>query len=383
MAAAQSAPVRTTEFSVNVNGRYDSNVARTDEASAILRGLDREDFVVTPSLNVNIERPIGTNSVFLQGLVGYDIHTRNSQLDRERIQLSGGGDFGVGPCRITPSASIGRFQSDLADIVIENGVIAADIRNVQTTQRYNSGLTCGGPFGPRPFIEVGYTQGRSSNDLRSIAEYDSWNYVGGLSYSAPALGELRLFASQNDTDLVGQPLLGGGVNGYRSNAIGLDYTREVGTRLTLDGSISYSKLRPRFGGERFSGLTWNLAATLLISDQLQLTALIGRELSNSLASNAAYTVNQPYGLRMRYAVSDRLQLNGGLSITRTRYSFPTIPTVDFISRETRRSYDLGVSYQLGQRLRLTVAGGRAERSANGSIFDYNSNFVTAGIGMTF
>lgn len=381
--AAQT-PVATSDITLDLGVRYDTNIARSTALRAEQRGLERSDVVFNPSIRIDVTRPFGDNSAFLRGSLGYVFHARNSVLDRERLQLDGGADVGVGPCRVRPEAGFFRGQSDLADLVVSNGAIVDDARNTETLQRYSVELQCGAEYGLQPFASVGYDTARNSNPIRDRAEYDAWRYSAGLGYNSPGLGRIRLFASQTDTDLVSQPLAGGGTDGYRVNAFGLDYSREIGTRLTFNGRVSYSRLDPRnSGADGFSGLTWRIAPRLLLGERIQVEGLIGRELTNSLASDSAYTVSQPYGLRVTYAASEFLRLDAGATITRRRYEFAVLPPVDFIDRETRHLYDINASYLLGRRIRLRLGAGHERRDANGSLFDYSSTFVTAGLGLTF
>ena len=61
-------------------------------AFAAARGLKRADVLYAPALNLNLVHAEGGLSLFLSGQAGYDIHQRNSILDRERLNLQAGAD---------------------------------------------------------------------------------------------------------------------------------------------------------------------------------------------------------------------------------------------------------------------------------------------------
>src|SRR5690242_13118414 len=88
MAAAQN-PNRT-DVRVDSSLRYDSNVARSDDATAALRGIQPEDEIFTPGVSVDVARVLGGQSVFLQGALSYNFYAHNSKLNRERLVLDTG-----------------------------------------------------------------------------------------------------------------------------------------------------------------------------------------------------------------------------------------------------------------------------------------------------
>src|SRR5687767_5378881 len=110
-AAAQQA--RQFEVRASMGVTYDDNVARSNAVTAALRGIEQEDFIYNPSVAVDIVQPFGRQAAFLRGSVGYDFYDKNDQLNRERIDLSGGVSSPLGPCRPTLGGSYKRQQSEL------------------------------------------------------------------------------------------------------------------------------------------------------------------------------------------------------------------------------------------------------------------------------
>src|SRR5690349_19753602 len=88
-------------ISVQFSATYYTNVAGSSDTIAALRGLNTEDVVYAPSLNLNLVEPLGGATVFLNGYIGYDIHQRNTILDRERISVQGGANTHLAICDTT------------------------------------------------------------------------------------------------------------------------------------------------------------------------------------------------------------------------------------------------------------------------------------------
>ena len=371
-----------TDIKLELNGRYDSNIARSSELQATRRGLTRSDFRISPAIVLDVARTFGENSAYVRGNLGYDIHARNSELDRERLGLRAGGELAAGPCRVRPDVGFSRQQSDLADIVVINGLLPGEVRNTENRQFYGAELACGSAIGFSPYVGIRHERARNSNALRDLAEFNETTYSGGLEYNSPAIGQIRGFVSRSDVDLIGQPLAGG-TNGYRVNEYGASFSRDIGTRLKASASVSFSDLKsrdPRI--TEFSGLNWDVGLTVLLNEQTQVETAYGRQLVNSLSSNSAYVVEQPFDIRLNYAVNERIRIEAGGQFSKRRFVFAGVPGTDFIERENRRILDAGVRYQFSDRLALRVTGGHERRSANGTLFDYSSTFVGGGISLS-
>jgi len=383
---AQAQPVTTpvTEVNLDVIGTYDSNVARSSAAAAALRGLDRADSTISPTLSITLARPMGENSLRLAAQLGYNFHARNTQLNRERILVNLDAVAGLGPCRLAPSIGFQRRQSDLGDIAFLSANPLATVKNTETVQTYAADLACGQSPGIEPVGGVRYEKATNSNILRDRAEYTSLAFHGGLRYTSDALGQVTLFGSHRTVDLPNIALVGGGEDGYRVNEYGLRYRRDLGTRVQASGMLAYSDLRIRSGASGAQkGVVWNAELTALVGARLRLTASAGREIANSLASDAAFAVTKPYRLRFEYAASELLRFDGGVAITQRRFNYDFVPTGNVVTSETRRTYDVGASYQYGRRIRLRLFAAHEQRSANDSFFNYHANSVGASVGIRF
>ena len=383
-AHAQSNRDAVTEISFNLNGVYEDNVARASDLIAAQRGLEQKDFIVSPTVSLDIVRMIGTSSVELRGQLGYSFYAKNSELDRERIGLRAKGDVPLGPCRVGPEVGLQRRQTDLRDIAFLPGVGADLVTNTETIQTYGVAIACGRDPGLRPFVGIEYEDADNSAALRERSEYESVTYRAGLRYSSAALGEVSLFGSRRDTDLSVAAFGAGGEPKTKFDEIGVEIKRDIGSRVQATASLSYSRLdSDNVLIDEFKGLVWDVSLTALIGANLRVTAGTGREVGSSLASDAGFVVSTPHRVRLEYAFSDRARFDLAGSIIDRRFGFGSNTSPLAITNETQRRIDGGLTYNLGRRFNVRLFGGYEERNANGTLFDYGASFAGASIGLRF
>ena len=372
-AFAQSSDA-VTDVTFELAGQYDSNVARSSAARAAVRGLDRADERFTPTLRVDIARSFGRVRAAIDGSLGYDFYRRNNQLERERIDLGGTLSVPAGPCLVGTSIGAARSQTDLGNIAFSSALSDLNVRNTETRLSAGAELSCGRESGLRPTASVEYVTARNSNPARARAESDSFDYRAGLSYVSPNLGDFFVFGGRRDVSR-GSQFVATGQADYRVTDYGVRYRRDIGSRLTLSATVSRSSINSdTVGLPTRSGLSWSIDAVTQIGSRVQISANTGREFTNSLSSDAAYLRSQPSSVRILYAATDRLQLNGGFSNSTNRYTYAQPIIGQAITRDTRWIVDAGVSYAVGRRWHITVSGGHENRNANGTIFDYSSSF---------
>jgi hypothetical protein len=94
-------------------------------------------------------------------------------------------------------------------------------------------------------------------------------------------------------------------------------------------------------------------------------------------------VTTPHRVRLEYAFSERARFDLGGTISKRRFGYSAAPGPNAITNETQKSIDGGLSYDLGRLFNIRLFAGHEERNANGTIFDYDANFVGASIGLRF
>ena len=391
--SASGAPVATTlgapggavrsDVVFSLNARYDSNVPRLNDEAVDTRGFEREDIRISPAVQLFVSRNLGRHQVGLRSYLGYDFYVRNTTLNRERLSVEPFAYVNLPVCDLSVSGLAARQQSDLGELVYVGIDPTLGSDNTETRKRINGKLICGDTYGLRPTLEVERGSGDNSNPLRQIADYRVTRIQPGLGYASPALGEIGVYAVKQDTDLPNQLLPNGEISGYTLRGFGVQYSRNIGTRLNFNGSLSHVEVTPydrNFPGR--SGLNASVALTLLASDRLQLAAFANRNFTSTLTSTSTYELAQGYGLTANYAANDRLRLRFGGQVSPRRFFYAVTPTGPFIGEQTQYDIFGGVTYNLNRRLRLNLDGGYQRRNADFDIFDYDSVYAAVGISVS-
>ena len=369
------------ELRFDLSTIYEDNIARSSTVLAGDRGLEPEDVVISPTVTLNIVRQVGTVELGVSGSIGYRFYSKNDELNRESIALNARARAQLGPCRIDPTVGFRRGQSDLGDIVFLPTPGEESTRNIETTQTYGIDVGCGRNPGLQPFIGVKYERADNSNPLRERAEFDAITYRGGLRYVSDAVGEISLFGSRRNVDLA--PFVAGGeAPSYRDDRVNLELRRDIGTRITTTAVVGYSNLTSDSAlVDEFSGLVWDIELSALIGPDFRISGGTGREVGNSLASDATFVVSKPHRVRLEYAFGDRVRLSAGVGLTERSFGYATVPGPLVITDERRQIYEGALAFDIGQRFQLRVFGGHERRNANGDIFDFTANYIGASIGL--
>ena len=379
-AFAQTTGRPEKEISFDLSGTYEDNFARSSEALAQLRGLQRSDFLISPSVGIKLSRPVGLAQVEVEGKLGYVFHAKNDDLNRERLSLRTSAAVPLGPCGINPRAEIQRRQSDLRDIVFLAGPNPGNPKNTETIQAYGVTVGCGRAQGLRPYVSYDYERADNSSPVRERAEYNKSTFGLGVRYVSPILGEIGVSASRQNVNVSQAQAAIGGAD-YRFNQVRVDFKREIGSVLTATARVGYGELDSDSRlSDGFKGVVWDVGLMALVGANTKITAGTGREVGNSLSSDATFVVTTPYRLRAEYAVNERIRFEVGGEIIERRFGYGLTPPILAITDERRRSIDAAVVLQRGNRINFRLFGGYERRNANGTLFDYSGSFVGASIG---
>lgn len=380
---AQVAPQPRKEIRLDLVTRYDENVARASRAVAASRGLTRSDVMLSPVATVDIEKPFGPHRVGVTGQIGYDFYRRNTELNRERINLSADSDLRAGPCAVSPYVRFSRRQTDLGDLALL-GPAFVDVKNTETVQTYGAELACGRATGLRPVVGYEYETGDNSNLLRERSDYHAQMYSVGLRYVGPTFGVVTVYARRRKTVFDDLPVPGFGDDRYRTTEYGVRYQRNIGSRFTVAGSVGHTKVdsaNPLVGDR--SGLTWNLRGTALVGSRMQVTLETANEFRNSLSSDATVNRLRSYMASVNYAATEVLRFNASARFEKQTRDYGFVPPPGTLLDDKRRIYRVGATYDFGRRTRFGLYAGREERNGNGSLFDYSANNVSMSVGVRF
>ena len=345
---------------------YDSNIARSSEALAQERGLHRAEFVFNPSLDIRTATPFGAHAITLEANVGYDIHTRNSRLNRLRASVAAGGKVKLGPCTTALSGSLARHQSDLEDVFD-----AQVVKNTETTDRIAADARCGGAIGIVPLLSASHEDGWNSNEQRRVADYHGNEVGAGLAYVQPTFGELSV---RGDFDSVRYPhreSFGGLLSdGYDVTSIAGRYDRHVGARLQLGVGLAWSSVDPRGVGRKFSGFTPSADLDYILGDRAKLHLDYSRSVRPASFGRGDYMLLTQYSGELDYALTPRTSVSAGASLARRNIHGNIDPL--FLSSDRRESAFVKVAYNPSRRLSASFEVRHERRTADPAIFDFSS-----------
>ena len=384
-ALAQSDSKPRFDIFVSAQESYENNVLRQPKGFPVQPGFTRDDFRLSPSLNVDILRPIGRQTLTLAGGVGYDFYRRNKLLERERINLQGKVDLAIGPnCTPQLGVAYSRQQSDLSDFI---ALTTQRLRNREQILTINGGVKCGGIVGLRPGVTVERSTARNSSFFRRTGNYNSTSVGLSLGYTSPTIGEVSLFGNyrrgfypDRGRFILGQGSIGDNVTVY---ATGLRLEREIGSRITGDISVGYTRADPSIPGTRkFSGLSGSADLTVKVLEPLQVVIGYSRAVEQSNQLDVSFTVNDTYNATASYVVGPQLLFTGGAARTSRRLSNSLLLTPNplGLSDKTTQIFG-GVRYSPRGPISFSLNASRSSRNSDTRIFDYKASAVTLGVNL--
>jgi hypothetical protein len=363
---------RVQEVDLVADTFYDSNVAGSDEAVAAARGIKLSDVVFDPKIRFDIARPIGRQTVYLQGDVGYDFHARNTVLNRENLDIRPGVLGQVGRCQVGLTGDYSRAQSDLYELANSPVGLVGPFqqRNVLQVEEVGGNATCGGAVGLAPSVTASETWTQNSSPLQRYVDAQTFSGSAGLTYQRPVLGSIRFFGafSQNDfpnrAGLVG--IQGAAPStGYKTISGGLTYTRAVGSRLQGSVSVSYTKLDENGSASQgFSGATYSAALVYQLSNRLHATGTVSRATVPSSRLNSTFGIDELFFGQLAYDLSSRLTLTGGASFAHDAYNGVPFPLGFDVTDDKTYSLFSDVELRLTRRLSLGLNVQHRQRNAN-------------------
>lgn len=375
-------------ITASVTSLYDSNIARASDAALSRRGLEKDDFRFTPTLSADIYKPFGASYVSFAGSVGYDIHARNSVLDRERIDLTAGAGSKAGPCGVNVTGGYQRRQSDLADLNILTTGSAATTKNTESIFHVESLIACGGAVGIKPFAMLSYSDSQNSSQQRKGSDAESVTYGGGLLYTQPSIGEIRVYVAQRDVDFsqrdgvnyLGAPEL-------RARYGGVRFERNIGARLSGHVQLAYADVDQRNGttsGQGFDGVTWEAGLNLRASSRLTLDATAARTADPSLGFNVDYIVMEDYQLTAAYTLNERMTLTVTGSHRARDFTYSNTAVAIPVNEDKTNRIQAALRIQpIMGRFSLTANAEYSKRNADTDFYDYNGVRIGLTLGAQF
>jgi Putative beta-barrel porin 2 len=367
-------------FNGTFESEYQSNVAGGDAAVAALRGLKQEDIVFTPTLLVDAFKPFGRESVFLVGSVGYNFYDRNTILNRESFNLSGGVNGQLSICRATATGGYVRRQNELQDTTL--------VRIKDTYDQTSVGLegACGRGFGFSPTFSVSQTWSNNSLTALQSSNYKTLGGSGGVSYQAPTLGNLSLFGQYQTTNFTNRLVLfnqNAVQDGFDTYGGGVKYARLLGARIQGTVSLSYTSVKPFVGNTSgFNGVTYGADITFRASSRLDFHGSFNRDVQPSNVLDSTYYLETKSLLEGTYHIGSRLDANLGVSEADRTFKGSALLTNFDLRDDTLKTVFGALTYKL-RRFYVALNLRNEARAANVTGLSYTDNRVGLTAGTSF
>lgn len=355
---------------------YDSNPARGSTFGSDLRGLQKDEIILSPSVTVGYSRSVGLQGVALTGVFGYDDYTKNHNLSTEHIDFSAAANRAVGGrCSVNANTQFSRGQSSLQNVVIN---VSKD-----TIQTYSvgAGESCATATGFTESVQVNHSGTHNSDD--TLVNLNNTGISGSLGYSTHAIGNVGLVVSYNRTNYVDVPLTSVGTpDSLNVLSFGLQISRPIGSRLSGNAAVFYSHstqdLRAgELGDSSYSGITASAGLTYLLGPRIRLSADLERAVTGSILQDVGYQITNSADLTANYTVSSRISASLGGSWSRNSYRgrvvVAPLETPDW--QEVANVFG-SVSMQLGRRAAVSLELRHEKGSADIDLYDYTSNRVS-------
>lgn len=375
-AAAQD--TRSVNFGVQATVLRDSNVSRSDEATAQIRGIQREDTIFSPAVTADVLLPISRQSLYLRGSAGYDFHDKNTQLDSENLDFEGGINLRFGPCEGQVGAAFHHGQANVQTVTLVDSENAIDSSSVGGTVACTRGTGLG--------VMAGAHKTWSENSNAVVVQNDSetWDGTLGVTYSRPALGTLTVYGGYSDTDYPNR-ILPTSAGGYETTTLGVSFERRISTR--LQGVINYGYTQVETDSilpdSDFEGSTWSVDLIYRPTTRMRAEFNLGRQVVPASSIGGLYSIATSYRLATDYELGARIALSLGAEFVETETdggfasAFPVLTDSD--------SYAAfgSVSFAQSDRINWTLSARYEDRDANAPQYTYTRTVVSLAAGFAF
>jgi hypothetical protein len=368
-ALAQSVSEPTNELAFSVALRHDNNLARAGSRRVQYPSDER----ATVGAEASIQRPLGRNTIAAQAFVGYDFYRKNTRLNRERISASVDASVNAGPCLVHLTPSFSRRQSEFSDLSFLDLPSLEGVRNTQTEQNYAGELRCGSATGLRPLVRYAHGSGNNSHPARKLVNFRSDTYAAGVGYSNVVLGDYDVSFERADFRHPNRPAAL--ANGYRSDAITISGSRNIGSILVAQGHLAFTKLNTNGSAvANFKGITWGVSGTLTPLPALRVQGAFSQSVNPSLGTAALYSRNRNINLNASYALSSRTSVTLGAARATRLYRGDVGTLGPPLTNDRRDTFSGQVNFQPSNRLSFTLNAAHERRNANGTIYDYKNTY---------
>ena len=402
-------PTRTLVVDASALVEHDTNISRESEALANQSGLNPEDTIYAPSLNVNAVLPIGRQALFFTGSGSYLFHQNNTRLNSEQVHVGAGGSLSAGACGAVVRGGYSRGRSEFFSPLAQTapGAVVpvvpvpvtsdfeSSIENIVTTEDVGLSVTCARPSGLGAHAQVDQLWTSNSDVFSGSGSYRSINTSAGLVYARPQLGSLALDGTYGRTiygDRVTPNLL---PRGFETTGANLSFNRQLGGRIQADLTVGFTHAHdlsppvlpvplPDDPFRDFSGLTYSAGASFRATSRLQARATFQRQISPTLLSGSSFEVLTGYSLDVSYILGSRITLavRGDRQESRTNGLLIVQPAATLTNSRVNE-LSASASYTMNKRISLRLSGTHETRDADNVNFNYTNDQVALTLSSTF
>ena len=378
-ASALYAAATAADVSLNVTTVYDSNSAQTSPALAAQEHVALGEAIILPSASINFAHPIGAESVFLQGSFGYDFHLRDYFLNRERINVAGGGTLNFGQCQVAPTLGYNRQQTELQDLA------QPFTRNVTSLQSYQVAFNCTRTTGFSPTLTASYLT--DTNSTEDASDFRVYTVSGGLAYDQPVLGRLVAFGQYQNVAFTNRDILllnqSNIEDGYDLASAGLRILHTTGSRISLEAQVAYTEVDENLpGAPGFHGPTYQGQGRYTLSPQLAFDVSFQKAIQPSNYPGVTFVDDQVERLDGVYTFLDRGSFTVGGS-TEDRDYEGLSGFSSFLTHERRNVIFTNVGWRFGQHLILDLNTRYERRIAQPAIYTWSGERTGLTLSATF
>jgi hypothetical protein len=378
---AQQAPqmpeaggARTMQVGLRLAGSYDSNISRSSKALALSRGLSQDDYLLTPAITANILQPLGRQAIFLQGSAGYDYHRYNSQLDRGRADITGGGYAAFAGCREGVTANYRASQSDLATLDVRT------TKNLQQSTGVSVALDCSRPNGLSGSVVAAHVDTKNSADVLTESDLTTENVGVNVIYGNPTLGYVSLTYAYATTEFPNRIIPGRPIgDGFFTETIGGGYERNFGTKLTVAGQLSRTELKREFSAPgtplKTNGTTYAANVEYRLGSRIRLRASANRAFVPSQQVGKTFDRNTDLQGSITYNLGSRFVLNAGYDRKDLKSNGDTASNLIVVTNSRTKAAFGAVTYKANRRASLVLDLRHEDRKANLPSFNYTATRV--------
>jgi hypothetical protein len=351
---------------IGVVALYDDNLLRENDLRPIPNSADLR---ITPTLTLDLKRALGRHEVFVKGDAGYDFHRRNSQLDAERIEMTGGARIMLGArCRANVSAALDYRQTDVADL--------GDVESNRTRSRtYEVSVACPKVAGFHPVVTATRYIGDNTNDFRRSSDTRSYTLGGALIYSRPSLGDVGIFYSYSKFERPGIRDIIGFADETEVHRGGLRFDRNVAARLRGSLAVNAIIVEASLPTTRdYKGIGWEGELGWLPSPDKSVTLNVSRDVRGESSLGVSYIVLTSARVLASWRLGGKTWLGTrAVYVHRDLRGEDPRPGIGPRGSDKTREVALTLRYDLTDRMSMNGEIAHGRRNSRNDYYDYSSN----------